>query len=154
VVLASLTDLFPGPDWPQLAGYMISRTLEHGVRRAEEMREVARTVEEAGVSPWMSRATAERQDWAPQFKAALNQDDLKAMLDSIRAEMEPLPIEPSENEIDAAARVLDSAGRFHHWWPESMPTYDKTDAVGRDEFGGIVEQMLLAAARTRGNKSS
>jgi 3-hydroxyisobutyrate dehydrogenase-like beta-hydroxyacid dehydrogenase len=87
VVLASLTDLFPGPDWPQLARYMISRTLEHGVRRAEEMREVARTVDEAGVSPWMSVATAERQDWAPQFKAALGEEGLEAMLDAIRGMM-------------------------------------------------------------------
>ncbi len=86
-VLNSLDDLFPGPDWPTLSRYMISRTLEHGTRRAEEMREVARTVAEAGIAPHMSAATAERQDWAPQYAAALSEQDLAAMLDAIRTMM-------------------------------------------------------------------
>ena len=47
VVLASLQDLFPVGDWRQLARYMISRSLQHGTRRSEEMREAARTVSEA-----------------------------------------------------------------------------------------------------------
>lgn len=40
VVLASLSDLLPVGDWEKLARYMISRSLEHGSRRAEEMWEV------------------------------------------------------------------------------------------------------------------
>ena len=48
-MLDSLRDLFPGLDWRTLARYMISRSLQHGRRRAEEMREVARTVDEAGL---------------------------------------------------------------------------------------------------------
>ena len=83
-VIRSLEDLFPGPDWTKLARYMISRTLEHGTRRAEEMREVARTVAEAGVDPHMSEATAERQQWAPQFASALSEQDLSDMLTAIR----------------------------------------------------------------------
>lgn len=63
-VLASLQDFFPGHDWDRTARYMLTRTLEHGVRRAEEMREVAKTVSDAGIAPLMSSATAERQDWA------------------------------------------------------------------------------------------
>ncbi|WP_340643720.1 DUF1932 domain-containing protein [Phenylobacterium sp.] len=82
-VLASLSDLLPLHDWEATARYMISRSLEHGVRRAEEMREAARTVEEAGVASTMSRAIAERQDWAADFKAAHTQTDLGAMLDHI-----------------------------------------------------------------------
>jgi 3-hydroxyisobutyrate dehydrogenase-like beta-hydroxyacid dehydrogenase len=88
VVLASLEDLFPGPDWRELSRYMISRTLEHGTRRAEEMREVARTVSEAGLEPHMSAAAAERQDWAPQFAGALDQTELDGMLDAIRDMMD------------------------------------------------------------------
>ncbi len=87
-VLGSLEDLFPGPDWPVLARYMISRTLEHGVRRAEEMREVARTVSETGLVPHMSTATAERQAWAPQFASALSEPGLADMLDAIRKLMD------------------------------------------------------------------
>jgi 3-hydroxyisobutyrate dehydrogenase-like beta-hydroxyacid dehydrogenase len=84
-VLDSLSDLFPGPDWPVLSRYMISRTLEHGQRRAEEMREAARTVAEAGIEPHMASATAARQDWASAYAAALSQEALPDMLDAIRA---------------------------------------------------------------------
>ncbi|MFC3077654.1 DUF1932 domain-containing protein [Phenylobacterium terrae] len=61
-VLDSLSDLLPLPDWPGTARYMISRSAEHGARRAEEMREAAQTVAEAGCAPTLSRAIAERQD--------------------------------------------------------------------------------------------
>lgn len=81
-VLASLSDLLPLPDWNQTAQYMISRSLEHGARRAEEMREAACTVEEAGVAGLMSRAIAERQDWAAAYRSALS-PDLTIMLDAI-----------------------------------------------------------------------
>jgi len=82
-VLNSLSDLLPVGDWHRLARYMISRSLEHGVRRAEEMREVANTVREAGVAPLMSAACAKRQDWAAEHKSALKTDGLASMLDSI-----------------------------------------------------------------------
>lgn len=82
-VLDSLSDLFPVGDWPRLARYMISRALEHGGRRAEEMREVARTVSDAGLDPVLSSAIAERQDWAAARKAALGAADLPDMLDRL-----------------------------------------------------------------------
>ncbi|GAB3114034.1 NAD(P)-dependent oxidoreductase [Aestuariicella hydrocarbonica] len=82
-VLESLNNLFPLPNWPEHARYMISRSLEHGVRRAEEMREVCLTVSEAGIDPLMSQGCVERQAWAAQFKDALQQDDLNPMLDAI-----------------------------------------------------------------------
>jgi 3-hydroxyisobutyrate dehydrogenase-like beta-hydroxyacid dehydrogenase len=82
-VLASLKDLFPAADWRKLAQYMISRSLLHGKRRAEEMREVAQTVTNAGLTPHMSAACAERQEWAAQFKSAASAESLEAMLDRI-----------------------------------------------------------------------
>jgi len=87
-VLASLSDLLPVGDWETLARYMISRSLEHGTRRAEEMREVAKTVREAGIAPLMSTAAAERQDWAAAHKSALLEQQLAKMLDSILSELE------------------------------------------------------------------
>lgn len=77
-VLASLKDTIPHPDWPKQAAYMISRALLHGRRRAEEMREVARTVEEAGVAPLLSAPIAVRQDWASGEGAHLPKDLLKS----------------------------------------------------------------------------
>ena len=89
-VINSLSDLLPVGDWERLAKYMISRSLEHGKRRAEEMREVALTVAEAGISPLMSEASAERQDWAAQFSSALRGEtsDLSSVLDAILAMQE------------------------------------------------------------------
>ncbi len=63
-VLASLSDTIPHSDWNKLARYVMSRALIHGRRRAEEMREVARTVREAGIEPLLAAPTADRQDWA------------------------------------------------------------------------------------------
>ncbi|PWC82559.1 dehydrogenase [Azospirillum sp. TSH100] len=62
-VIASLKETFPGIDWEQLGAYFFQRVIQHGRRRAEEMREVARTVREAGLEPWSAAGTAERQDW-------------------------------------------------------------------------------------------
>ena len=67
-VLASLHETFPELDWEKVASYMMSRTALHGKRRAEEMREVAVTVREIGLEPWMASATAERQDWMARQK--------------------------------------------------------------------------------------
>ena len=88
-VLASLQDLFPAADWRKLAQYMISRSLIHGKRRAEEMREVTVTVTNAGLTPHMSAACAERQDWAAQFRSAADEQTLEAMLDQIRTTLMP-----------------------------------------------------------------
>jgi 3-hydroxyisobutyrate dehydrogenase-like beta-hydroxyacid dehydrogenase len=84
-VLASLQDLFPLGNWRKLARYMISRSLLHGRRRAEEMREATRTVAEAGLEPWMSRGTVERQEWAAAHAAALTEDALTPLLDRMLA---------------------------------------------------------------------
>jgi 3-hydroxyisobutyrate dehydrogenase-like beta-hydroxyacid dehydrogenase len=62
-VLASLKETFPGIDWEKQGAYFFQRVIEHGRRRAEEVREVAKTVREAGLEPWSSQGTAERQAW-------------------------------------------------------------------------------------------
>jgi len=82
-VLESLGNLFPGMDWPTLSAYMISRSLQHGRRRAEEMREVAVTVRDAGIDPHMSLAIASRQDWAATHASAAAIQPLESMLDAI-----------------------------------------------------------------------
>ncbi|WP_315707088.1 MULTISPECIES: DUF1932 domain-containing protein [unclassified Bradyrhizobium] len=62
-VLASLQETFPGIDWEKQGAYFFQRVIEHGRRRAEEVREVAETVREAGLTPWSAQGTAERQAW-------------------------------------------------------------------------------------------
>ena len=63
-VFASLAENFPGVDWNKLADYMVGRVVIHGERRAREMDEVCRTLQELGIEPMMAAATARRMDWA------------------------------------------------------------------------------------------
>jgi 3-hydroxyisobutyrate dehydrogenase-like beta-hydroxyacid dehydrogenase len=62
-VLASLAETFPAVNWEKQGAYFFQRVIEHGRRRAEEVREVAETVREAGLTPWSAQGTAERQAW-------------------------------------------------------------------------------------------
>ena len=50
-VLPTLAETFPSIDWQQTGAYFFSRVVQHGKRRAEEMRESANTVKEAGFEP-------------------------------------------------------------------------------------------------------
>jgi 3-hydroxyisobutyrate dehydrogenase len=88
-VLASMTDTID-TDWSQLARYMMSRALIHGRRRAEEVREVVRTIEEVGLEPMQSPATALRQDWAADRGLELAPEvlatkDLQTLVDAVLA---------------------------------------------------------------------
>ena len=68
-VIASLAETFPGIDWEKQGSYFFQRVIEHGKRRAEEMREAARTVEDAGLASWSASGTAQRQDWIAALAA-------------------------------------------------------------------------------------
>ena len=69
-VLPTLEETFPSIDWAQQGAYFFSRVVQHGKRRAEEMRESANTVREAGFEPWMTTATAHKQQWVADQAAA------------------------------------------------------------------------------------
>ena len=69
-VIASLQETFPGIDWDKQAAYFFQRVIEHGRRRAEEVREVAETVREIGLTPWSAQGTAERQAWVADLADA------------------------------------------------------------------------------------
>jgi 3-hydroxyisobutyrate dehydrogenase-like beta-hydroxyacid dehydrogenase len=62
-VLPTLQETFPSIDWQQQGAYFFSRVVQHGKRRAEEMREAALTVREAGFEPFMATAIADKQQW-------------------------------------------------------------------------------------------
>jgi 3-hydroxyisobutyrate dehydrogenase-like beta-hydroxyacid dehydrogenase len=69
-VVASLYETFPGIDWEQQAAYFFQRVIEHGRRRSEEVREVAETVRDAGLTPHSAAGTAERQAWVADLADA------------------------------------------------------------------------------------
>ena len=62
-MIATLQETFPSIDWQEQGAYFFSRVVQHGQRRAEEMREAANTVREAGFAPLMTAATADKQQW-------------------------------------------------------------------------------------------
>jgi 3-hydroxyisobutyrate dehydrogenase-like beta-hydroxyacid dehydrogenase len=69
-VLASLQETFPGIDWEKQGAYFFQRAIEHGRRRSEEVREVAETVREIGLTPCSAAGTAERQAWVADLADA------------------------------------------------------------------------------------
>jgi 3-hydroxyisobutyrate dehydrogenase-like beta-hydroxyacid dehydrogenase len=94
-VIASLDETFPGLNWENQAGYLISRVLQHGRRRAAEMRESAETVANAGIEPLMTAATAKRHDWLadqveeqPALKRA-PEKDWRQSLDEVLKRLKP-----------------------------------------------------------------
>lgn len=60
-VIASLNASFPGIDWDQRTAYNLERMATHGIRRAEEMEEVVKTLEDLGVMPELTEGTVRRQ---------------------------------------------------------------------------------------------
>ena len=68
-VLASLAETFPGLEWDRQATWFWRRVVQHGRRRAEEMREAAVTVDDAGIASRMTSATADVQAWIAMLSA-------------------------------------------------------------------------------------
>jgi 3-hydroxyisobutyrate dehydrogenase-like beta-hydroxyacid dehydrogenase len=60
-VAASLKNKYPTLDWSKIKDYNIERMASHGVRRADEMDQVAETLRELGIDPLMATATSTRQ---------------------------------------------------------------------------------------------
>lgn len=101
-VIASLHETFPGIDWEAHGAYLFQRVIEHGRRRAEEMREVAVTVAEAGLEPCSAAGSAARQAWAADLADAgvfgrrggpgfARSADWRTEADRILAHLKPAP---------------------------------------------------------------
>jgi 3-hydroxyisobutyrate dehydrogenase-like beta-hydroxyacid dehydrogenase len=69
-MIPTLSETFPSIDWDKQGTYFFSRVALHGKRRAEEMREAANTVREAGFEPWMAAAIAGKHDWVAEQSRA------------------------------------------------------------------------------------
>ena len=89
-VAASLKNNYPTLDWNKVIEYNIERMASHGVRRADEMDQVAETLRELGIDPLMATATSTRQremgqiGKEPAIRKTLK-DGRAAMLDAISA---------------------------------------------------------------------
>jgi 3-hydroxyisobutyrate dehydrogenase-like beta-hydroxyacid dehydrogenase len=87
-VAASLKNNYPTLDWNNVMEYNIERMASHGVRRADEMDQVAETLRELGLDPLMTMATSARQremgeiGRKPEVRKTLK-EGRAAMLDAI-----------------------------------------------------------------------
>jgi len=60
-VIASLDASWPGADWTKRFDYNLDRMMQHGMRRAAEMEEAAKTLDALGTGSALTRGTVERQ---------------------------------------------------------------------------------------------
>jgi 3-hydroxyisobutyrate dehydrogenase-like beta-hydroxyacid dehydrogenase len=74
-VLASLAQTYPQFDWEKQGDYLFSRVIQHGKRRAEEMRASAQMIDATGVGGLMAGAIAQRQAAVATQRAAGVFDD-------------------------------------------------------------------------------
>ena len=89
-VAASLKNNYPSLDWGKVIDYNLERMASHGIRRADEMDQVAETLRELGLDPLMASATSSRQRQIgevgkePAIRAALK-DGRAAVLKALNA---------------------------------------------------------------------
>ena len=74
-VLASLQETYPQFDWEKQGDYLFSRVIQHGRRRAEEMRASAQMIDTTGIGGTMAAAAAQRQAQVADRRAAGAFDD-------------------------------------------------------------------------------
>jgi 3-hydroxyisobutyrate dehydrogenase len=88
-VFKSLDESYPGIEWEKLTGYMMSRVLEHGRRRAREMEEVVQMLRAAGVDPVMTEAASRVQEWGgrlelPGSSGVGSTEDYRELAEAVR----------------------------------------------------------------------
>jgi 3-hydroxyisobutyrate dehydrogenase-like beta-hydroxyacid dehydrogenase len=89
-VLASLAETFPGIDWEKQGAYFFQRVIQHGRRRAEEMREAAATVREVGLEPLSAATAARRQAFMADLADSGAFGDPKALREDWRPDADRL----------------------------------------------------------------
>ncbi len=82
-ILDSLAQDFTNFDWYMRSGYMLERMVQHGKRRASEMREVALTVDQLGLNNSMSKATVNWQQTIGDLELNSKNTNFKDIADQI-----------------------------------------------------------------------
>lgn len=89
VILQSLDQSYPEFHWAEKAAYNLERMMAHGKRRAAEMHEVVKTVEELGLSGDMSHASALWQQRIGDLELDAGVDQLGVRADAILDAFDP-----------------------------------------------------------------
>jgi len=91
IVFDTLDKSYPGFDFRTRAAYALDRMIEHGDRRAAEMREVALTVDQLGLPSAMSRATTDWQQAIGDLGLGPQNSTHTVGADAILAAFNPTP---------------------------------------------------------------
>lgn len=86
-VLQSLEKSYPEFGWAKRIPHMLERTMVHGIRRAEELREVALTVEALGLPSDMATAIVKWQQRLGDLQLKPSGNDADQLADQILAEL-------------------------------------------------------------------
>ncbi|MEM0978239.1 MAG: DUF1932 domain-containing protein [Pseudomonadota bacterium] len=86
-ILASLEKSFPGFGWEARGGYNLERMIQHGIRRAAEMEEVAITVSELGLPNEMVAATVIWQRRIGELQLTAASEDYRELSEILNAKL-------------------------------------------------------------------
>jgi 3-hydroxyisobutyrate dehydrogenase-like beta-hydroxyacid dehydrogenase len=90
-VIQSLDASASDRGWASRADYNLDRMMVHGLRRAAEMEEVAMTLDDLGVEPWVTRDVARRQRAIGELGLSPPPQGLQAKLHAIAGQAENHP---------------------------------------------------------------
>ena len=104
---ASQTDM----GWKQQAHHNVERITTHGIRRAAEMREVQKTLNDLGISPDMTSGTIARQQQFGELAISL------ADFDSFEARFAAIEAAAEEEKV-SQIRLMFQSGQQTPRWPK------------------------------------
>lgn len=97
-VLSSLDVTYPGFDFKNRASYSFERMIAHGRRRAEEMKEVALTIEELGLPNDMAQAIVHWQSRLGNLGMVAGKDNYQGRADALLERLKPNTVEMETEE--------------------------------------------------------
>lgn len=97
LVLHSFEKSDPGYGWAERSAYNLERMMQHGERRAAEMREVAATIADLGLTGGMASATVEWQQQIGELHLTSGKNDAMVRADLILTALGKTPATEREN---------------------------------------------------------
>lgn len=154
VVLESLDLTYPGFDFKAKAAYMLERSMTHGIRRAAEMREVAKTVEELGLTGGMAAATVDWQQAIGDLHLDATQaEDYQGRADMVLAGLTgtPAPHQDLKPYADIPGTFVFDADRSREGYHLNMFCMSLRHAANREAFKadeqGYLNRFPMTAAQ-------
>lgn len=158
VVLDSLDVTYPGFDFKAKAAYMLERSMTHGIRRAAEMREVAKTVEELGLPNGMAAATVEWQQRIGDLALDAGDGDYVERADKVLAGLTGhggvAAAQAAKEYADIPGTFVFDADRSREGYHLNMFCMSLRHAVNREAFKADEEGYLNRYPMTQAQRAA